>query len=226
MEFTAGALDADALYGEDIPDRARQLRRDHRGCSPRRGIDGDEPMKVPATRTTETRHLLRLRDLFAATIAAQRTQSSRAERDALRADLNEVYDAYLNTYGPVNRSKLVGGKERTAEQAAKKFAELEAKWRTAHRDADGADYPGPLPEDVAAELDEKAWQVSAPSRRQTHLDAVRDDPGMAGVLALERYDDQTGTVSKNAVFSRDVVVAPVPVSRADTPGRSCRDQSR
>ena len=219
MEFTAGALDADALYGEDIP-IGHVSYDETTGVFTRRGIDGDEPMKVPATRTTETRHLLRLRDLFAATIAAQRTQSSRAERDALRADLNEVYDAYLNTYGPVNRAKLVGGKERTAEEAAKKFTELEGKWRTANRDADGADYPGPLPEDVAAELDEKAWQVSAPSRRQTHLEAVRADPGMAGVLALERYDDQTGTVSKTAVFSRDVVVAPVPVPRADTPAEA------
>ncbi|MFV3116660.1 helicase-related protein [Gordonia amicalis] len=219
MEFTAGALDTDALYGEDTP-IGHVSYDETTGVFSRRGIGGDEPIRVPATRATETRHLLRLRDLFAATIAAQRTQSSRAERDALRANLNEVYDAYLNTYGPVNRAKLVGGKERTAEQAAKKFAELEAKWRAAHRDADGADYPGPLPEDVAADLDEKAWQVSAPSRRQIHLEAVRADPGMAGVLALERYDDETGTVSKTAVFSRDVVVAPVPVSHADTPAEA------
>ena len=219
MEFTAGALDTDALYGEDIP-IGHVSYDETTGVFSRRGIGGEEPIKVPATRATETRHLLRLRDLFAATIAAQRTQSSRTERDALRADLNEVYDAYLNTYGPVNRAKLVGGKERTAEQAATRYAELEAKWRAAHRDADGAAYPGPLPEDVAADLDEKAWQVSAPSRRQTHLEAVRADPGMAGVLALERYDEETGTVSKTAVFSRDVVVAPVPVSRADTPAEA------
>ena len=217
MEFTAGALDAEALYTDDMPIGHVSYDEDT-GVFTRRGIGGNEPVKVPATRVTETRHLLRLRDLFAATIAAQRTsQTSRAERDALRADLNATYDAYLDTYGPVNRAKLVGGKERTPEQAAARFADLEAKWRAAHRDADGVAFPGPLPEDVATQLDEQAWQVSAPSRRQTHLEAVRADPGMAGVLALERYDDETGSVSKTAVFSRDVVVAPVPVSRADSP---------
>nr|WP_203225404.1 helicase-related protein [Williamsia herbipolensis] len=219
VEFTAGAIDPAALYAAEIP-IGHVSYDEASGGFIRRGLDGDEPIKVPASRATETRHLLRLRDLFGAVIAAQRTgEGTRAERDALRAELNSTYDAYLNTYGPVNRSKLVGGRERTPEQAQARLDDLEAKWRYANRDADGV-YSGPLPADVLAELEEQAWQVSAPSRRQTHLEATRTDPGMAGVLALERYDEETGAVSKNAVFSRDVVIAPIPVTSADTPAEA------
>ena len=219
VEFTAGAIDPAQLYAADIPIGHVSIDEQTGGFM-RRGLAGDEPIKVPATRATETRHLLRLRDLFGAVIAAQRTgEGTRAERDALRSELNSTYDAYLNTYGPVNRSKLVGGRERTPAQAQARLDELEAKWRYANRDADGV-YPGPVPAEVLADLEEQAWQVSAPTRRQTHLEAVRTDPGMAGVLALERYDEETGAVSKNAVFSRDVVVAPVPVTSADTPAEA------
>lgn len=216
-EFTAGALDAAALYAGEKPIGHVHYDPDTDTFT-RRGIDGPEPVKVPASRRTETRHLLRLRDLTEATITSQRTgESTPAEREALRAELGRVYDSYVAAYGPISRFKIVGGKERTEEQATARYAALETKWRAANKDPDGVPYDGPLPDSVIADLEEQSWQASTPSRRQTHLEAVREDPAMAAVYALEHVDGQTGSVRKAAIFSRDVVVPPVPITHADSP---------
>ncbi|WP_221936741.1 DEAD/DEAH box helicase family protein [Skermania sp. ID1734] len=185
----------------------------------RRGLDGEpEAMKVFRSRVTETKHLLRLRDLAEAAIASQRGGASPADRDSIRRDLNKVYDSYIAHYGPVNRVKLTGGKERSQADGQRRFEELEAKWRYTERDQEtGRPYDGQLPDDVHDELAESAWTASPIVRRQTHLEAVRSDPAMAMVLALEHWDDETATATKSAIFSRDVVVSPRLIASAQSP---------
>ena len=63
--------------------------------------------EVPGTQAAELRQLLGLRDTVRALLdaeAATRDDGPRIER--LRADLNRRYDAYLHSYGPLNRYTL------------------------------------------------------------------------------------------------------------------------
>lgn len=182
----------------------------------REGLDGPETLSVFKTRVVETKHLLRLRDLAEATIAAQRDGTADKDmRDGLREELGRVYDAYVAAYGPINRAQITGGTERSAAEAEAKYVEAEKKWR-AKNGVGGVAYRGELPAEVAEELTEKAWQTSPRVRRQRHLEQLRGDPSMAAVLALEHFDTETKKPTKTAIFSRDVVVAPVPVRSAES----------
>jgi len=58
---------------------------------------------VRAGKVAETRKLLELRDLATTLIRAQRDGLAAGERDALRGELNRVYDHYVAVHGPVNR---------------------------------------------------------------------------------------------------------------------------
>ena len=214
--FEAGMANARELYANQRP--IGRVEYDSEGDQfVRQGLDGSETLTIPGTRRTETRHLLRMRDVAEATIAAQRTDTDLDTREALRSELGTLYDAYVSAYGPINRSKITGGKERTPVEAQAKLEALERKWRETNRDEDGAVYEGVLPESVAGDLEERAWQASPRIRRQTHLEALRQDPSLAALVALERYDSETGEVSKTAIFSRDVVVAPTAMRSAQSP---------
>jgi N12 class adenine-specific DNA methylase len=215
-DFEAGMATARELYGDRTP-IGRVEYDTEAGEFVRQGLEGREVVKIPRSRSTETRHLLRLRDVSEATIAAQRGDADFDTREALRAELGTIYDGYLAAYGPINRAKITGGRDRTPAEAKAKFAVAEQKWREKNADQDGIAYAGPLPESVASELEEKAWQASPTIRRQTHIEALRQDPSLATLLALERYDSETGEVSKTAIFSRDVVTKPAPMTSAQSP---------
>ena len=63
--------------------------------------------EVPRSQAAELRHLIGLRDVVRALLdaeAASRDDSPRIEK--LRTTLNQVYDGYLRTYGPLNRYTL------------------------------------------------------------------------------------------------------------------------
>lgn len=219
--FSAGVFDSAALYDGVLPigHIEYQVAGDE---FTRIGVDGDpEPLKIPASRRTETRHLLRLRDLTTAVITSQRDGSAATagEREALRAELNRTYDSYVAAYGPINRFRLSGGTPRSQEQAEAKLADFERAWRLRHGDEAGP-FAGALPDEVLADLEERAWQASPLVRRQTHLEALRRDPAMAAVLSLEVFDESTMTARKAAVFARDVVVPPTPVTSAATPAEA------
>ncbi len=214
-----GIATAEELYEDEAP-VGRVDYDELTGEFYRRAATGrPEPVKVFRNRAAETRHLLRLRTLAESAITSQRRGIPLAQRGLIRDELNRVYDAYVATYGPINRVKLQGGKERTPEQAARRLAEAEAKWRHENRDREtGAVYEGPLPDDLAAEMEEQAWTASPLVRRQVHLEALRGDPGVALLTALEQWDDETGRVAgKAAIFSRDVVVDPPRMTSAQSP---------
>ncbi|KXO95811.1 hypothetical protein AXK56_16500 [Tsukamurella pulmonis] len=216
---TPGLATAAELYENEPP--IGQVEYDEAtGDFYRRGFSGDpELVKVPDSRKVETRHLLRLRTLAESTITSQRAGNvSVDDRNALRRELNRVYDAYVASNGPINRVKVSGGKERTEEQAAAKMLALEGKWRHANRDRETDEpYAGPIPDDTLAEHEEQAWLASPIVRRQIHLEALRGDPGVALLLALERWDEETGKAEKADIFSRDVVAPPRRVATAQTP---------
>lgn len=214
VQFSAGLATGADLYADQVPIGHVSYDPTDDGFNVLR-VDGPDTLRVPEKRRTETRHLLRLRDITGALIGSQRADGPAAERDALRAELNEVYDAYLAAYGPINRYRMVGGQEPSEDKAEAKYAQLQQKWRTANGDDDLA-YAGPIPDSVLRELQERAWAPSPVSRRQTHLEALRKDPDIAAVLALEIFDEATGTPRKSAIFSRDVVTSPVPAQSAES----------
>jgi N12 class adenine-specific DNA methylase/predicted ABC-type ATPase len=64
----------------------------------------EQPYQVPATQREELRQLLRLRDTSMALVAAEAASGDdTAEMKRLREDLNETYDGYVVTWGPVSR---------------------------------------------------------------------------------------------------------------------------
>jgi SAM-dependent methyltransferase len=69
--------------------------------------DGAEiPFKVPATQAAELRHLLALRDMVLDLLDAEAGSPDDTEEMAgLRRRLNDRYDSYVRSYGPVSRFK-------------------------------------------------------------------------------------------------------------------------
>lgn len=70
--------------------------------------DGIEvPHTPPATQHSELRALLRLRDITVGLLEAEAaSMDDTADIDRLRHQLNETYDAYAASYGPINRFTL------------------------------------------------------------------------------------------------------------------------
>ncbi|WP_216917304.1 helicase-related protein [Nocardia noduli] len=180
-----------------------------------------EPIKVFATRATETRALLHLRDLAHHLVTTQRENRDTHERTQARKRLNRAYDDYVSRYGPLNRFTWQGGRERSPAEHDKRYTELEIRWRTSHSDEENRPYTGPLPAEVVEELDEKAWTAVPRTKKRTHLEgAIGRDPTMASVLALEHFDDRTGTALKSLVFSKDLVSKPRVVTSTDSPAEA------
>ena len=192
-----------------------------------------EPLAVPKSRVAETKHLLELRDLTVAVIGSQTSGAELSVRNDLRAALNRSYDAYVSTYGPINRFVEQGGRERTDAEVRERMVTLEQRWRikngTRRLDADGEPildtkgkpiidpYPGMLPPEEAERIAEEAAQPTAVQFRRNHMQKLRDDPMMATLMAIEIFNEDTQTARKAALFHRDVYSPPARVERADTP---------
>ncbi|WP_430336177.1 DEAD/DEAH box helicase family protein [Rhodococcus sp. ACT016] len=178
-------------------------------------------------RSAEWRSLLAMGDTVLALVDASRTETTFEQREQLRASLGRQYDAYVAEYGHVNRYKWTSHASRnTDEQAAKRFPELERRWREANGDAtidvDGVQitepFEGELPEDVAQDLWERAYTPSqAPYKKRAHLEGViKYDPRIALVRGIERYNDDTREASKAEIFTEDISSVLEPATSADT----------
>ncbi|MGN2638506.1 hypothetical protein ACTD5D_20480 [Nocardia takedensis] len=180
-----------------------------------------EPVKVFKTRANETRQLLHLRDLAHQLTSTQRENGDARERAQARSRLNRAYDNYVSRYGPVNRFSWQEGRERSQAEHDKRYTDLEIKWRKKHSDDDDRAYTGALPAEVVEDIDEKAWTAAPRSKRRPHLEgAIGRDPTMASVLALEHFDERTGTALKSAIFSKDLVSAPRQITSTDNPAEA------
>ncbi|WP_210753764.1 hypothetical protein [Gordonia paraffinivorans] len=174
-----------------------------------------EPLAVPKSRVAETKHLLELRDLTVAVIGSQTSGAELSVRNDLRAALNRSYDAYVSTYGPINRFVEQGGRERTDAEVRERMVTLEQRWRikngTRRLDADGEPildtkgkpiidpYPGMLPPEEAERIAEEAAQPTAVQFRRNHMQKLRDDPMMATLMAIEIFNEDTQTARKAAL---------------------------
>ncbi|MCA9215601.1 MAG: DEAD/DEAH box helicase family protein, partial [Planctomycetales bacterium] len=101
--------------------------------------------------------LLQLRDAARLVLQSQNEGWPESERHATRQSLNDVYDHFVKTYGPINKT--------TFGETAK----------------------------------------GTVIRRMPNLVKFRDDPDAMLVMALEDYDEMTGTAQKTAIFGQDVV---------------------
>ncbi|WP_278314993.1 DEAD/DEAH box helicase family protein [Lolliginicoccus levis] len=174
--------------------------------------------RLPARKATEWRQLLGIRDVAQQLTFAQRDGQPPEVRQLLRGELNRRYDAYVERYGPINRFAWTRPSPVTQDRHDAKLARLETAWRERNRDEDGVPYQGAIPAEVLGEMDEKSWQPATATKRQAHLDGgLRDDPTFTILAALEDFDEDTGTATKTALFSRDVLTARQPRERADTP---------
>ena len=170
-----------------------------------------EAVKIFKSRTAETLELLALRDAAEAVTTSQRTTVAGTQREHLRAHLNRLYDAYVAKHGSINRFKMTEPKARTQAQHDNAVDKAELKWRNQNND-----HESPVPEDLAAEWDTKAWEPNAPQKRRPHLvSALQADPGWATLQALESVDEETGLPTKAPIFSVDLLSDPVVITEAE-----------
>lgn len=137
--------------------------------------------------------------------------------DALREKLTADYDAYVETYGYINRHTYAAPRTPTAAQAEKKLDALIVEWRRENAIGDRA-YEGELPDGVVDELREVA---TSPVENRTpvrkHLrGAIADDPFMATVFSLEQYSEESGTAKKGAWFFTNPLRTVAELTHADT----------
>lgn len=175
-----------------------------------------EPNKTPRTLVDETKELIALRDVATKLIAAQRNGDPEPERDQLRAHLGTLYDNYANKRGPLNRFEWIT-QNVSQTRHDKRLDDAEQAWREQEGEP-GRPYRGPVPDELAQQWDNEAWEPPAPFKKYRHLDGgMRYDPGWAVVSSLEIFDDDTGTAVKAPIFTRDLLTAHVERTTADTP---------
>lgn len=170
------------------------------------------------SRIAETRAILELRDTYLSLIELQRKGGDSADKDALRAALNDRYDAYISRYGFLNRFIWTEPKDVTQEQHDKRLSEALDQWIKNEGKILEAEDRDDIPEDVYSRLDDEAWiPTTSRSKKQDHLTTqLKQDPYIASVLALEAFDDQRMIGRKAAVFTTDVLDPATPIEHAET----------
>ncbi|MDV8002868.1 DEAD/DEAH box helicase family protein [Rhodococcus sp. IEGM 1408] len=172
----------------------------------------------PQSRTSEWRSLLELRDTFLSLIEIQRDGGDAADKDALRAALNDRYDAYVTRYGFINRFTWAEPRAVTQDLHDKRLVEALDSWITNEGRAFDAEGRDDVPDEVYSRLDDEAWiPTSSRTKRAPHLvGAIRNDPHFQSILSLESFDEQRMIGRKAAVFTTDVLEPARPIEHADT----------
>lgn len=170
-----------------------------------------EDVKCAKKYQQEWKAIVDLRNTTEAVLEACR-EGQEDELPALREVLNTQYDAYASTYGPLNRFTVQAAKEKTPERISADFEKKVDLWRK-HNAVDDRPFEGELPDDVTARLWDEAKQPSTrEQRKQLHLSgALRRDPYVTAVLALEDFNDDTQQATKGPLFTTN------PLRSIDTP---------
>ncbi|QEM25746.1 helicase (plasmid) [Rhodococcus qingshengii] len=152
------------------------------------------------------------------TDASRSTESTRDERDALRAQLNSLYDGYVDRWGPINRFTLTEPAPLTEKKIAERLDKAIDRWRIKIGKAEAREeglpadqarpYTGQVPEDILEEMQEKAATEPVPQKNQSHLKgAIARDPRVGMVLAIEtftsRFDGTDAEAGKSTIFTED-----------------------
>src|SRR5699024_8276950 len=133
------------------------------------------PVKCAKKYVNEWVHLIDLRDTTQSVLRACR-EGNEEELAPLRQLLNQQYDSYVDTYGPINRFEVKKPAPLTEEKIATEFDKLQERWRK-QNPVDDRPFEGQLPDEVATELYEKASTNSAREKHiQRHIgQALRND---------------------------------------------------
>ncbi|MCQ4625768.1 DEAD/DEAH box helicase family protein [Corynebacterium sp. CCUG 69979] len=170
-------------------------------------VDLTRPRGVDAT---EWAALLDMRD---AVVSLYDAYAQGADPTALQDTFNAQYDAYLATYGPMNRFKDAPPKSPSATQQETRYRQLVAEWRA--DTGEPANVDPPL--DTELQLREQSAAPIAPDRKlRPHIGALRQDPHMQTLLASEIFDESTLEHHKGRIFTGNPVPPPHVVDHVDS----------
>lgn len=220
---TAGLIDAAADELGQVPGTMRYTRRSDGGLEFEQFLAEDDgidytwqPARCVKKYADQWAQLIDLRDTTTALLAACTNNEGDAIR-ALRAQLNDQYDTYVERHGPINLHEIAAPRKRTEKQISKEYARLEAEWRADNAIGDRP-YEGDLPVDEGIRLLEEAsrpTQDLTPVRR--HLaGALAGDPFITTVTALEHYNEDTFEATKAALFTTNPIRTVIEPDHADT----------
>ena len=175
------------------------------------GVSTWEDVKCAKKYQQEWKAIIDLRNTTEAVLEACR-EGQEDTLPALRQVLNRQYDAYASTYGPLNRFTVQAAKEKTPERISADFDKKVDLWRKQNA-VDDRPFEGELPDDVTVRLWDEAKQPSTrEQRKQLHLSgALRHDPYVTAVLALEDFNADTQQATKGPLFTTN------PLRSVETP---------
>lgn len=155
------------------------------------------PFPVPGTQQDETARLLQLRDAARELLILERGTQEDGETPELtqaRSALRGQYEAYVETYGPINRY-TVGST---------------GKYRDVIDPLSGLPVIDPETGETERELGTRRALPPAVAR------LLREDPNMALVTALENFDDATQSASPARILTQRQVVHRAFAQKAET----------
>ena len=164
-----------------------------------------QQVKVPASRATEARALLVVRDRAIEVLKSQSEGRGPEATEAARATLREAWEGYRDQYGPVNRTQDVYRAPKAAAQRAT-VRELEAEWRaTLPEDGELDRRDVPVPAELAEQWAQEAAEPQLWQRRQPHLEFLAGDPKLGLLRATESFDEREQTAAPAALMLQDVI---------------------
>ena len=179
----------------------------------------------------ESLQLLGLRDTARELVSAQRDGTSAEDRVGIRDRLRQQWGTYTEAYGPLNRrvenyktpspsAQQSHLREAAREWLAENHPELAAETlpdeTVEQLIADPESDSITIPEDVIDGWRADAKQKVLDGYTQTHLKALRNDPSLGVLLAVENLDRSSGIATPSNIMERDVVTATVTATNAET----------
>lgn len=209
QQITESAVDRESV----TPGTIRYIDRD--GKTQFQNFDAstgrwEDIKRTPGTNEAEWKALIDLRDTTTALRNAYRDRDESVVD--LRDQLNEQYDSYVSAYGALNRFEHPKPKPPTKAQQSSRYNQLVAEWRAAN--GEGATTQPPA--DLAEKFRDDATQPITPETKVLkHIGALRYDPHIYSLLAIEVFDEDTQTAHKGRIFTGDPTPPAKVVEHAD-----------
>lgn len=177
----------------------------------------------------QTLRLLAIRDTARELVEAQRDGGAAEVRQQLRQRLHGQWESYTEAFGPINKRKeIMKAPTRVKQQEIKRG--LTVEWvaeNQAQMDAqnlgqetlDGFLAGGedsPIPVETLQQWETLAAEKQLAGYTQPHLKALRNDPSLGVLLAVEDMDHATGRASPAAIMEEDVITRIEKATSAET----------
>lgn len=171
-----------------------------------------EKARQPAKKDrAETLALLRIRDSARELVQAQRQDTGPETRQNMRDQLRDQWQAYTNRYGPINRRTEIH-KTPSPKRQRETLVQIKQEWLSENDpelDVDTLDDEAVQEIEVPAELvtqwEDQAKEKYLAGYSQPHVKALRNDPSLGVLAAVENMDHATGQATPAAMLERDVV---------------------